>query len=163
MEQKLKTITISKNKKLLVGSFNNQKILIFLTDLDKKYLFIPDFITFLVDDKNYIFICDLKNEKLFNDFSSLLNLWVKNVTRLYRKSLFLKGLGYKVSISDDKKILELKLGFSHNILLEIPNLKLIVRINKNAIVIEGFDPVEVGNFASKIRFLKKLSLSQHYK
>jgi ribosomal protein L6P/L9E len=154
MNQNLNIITISKNKNFSIGSFNNQKFLIYLTDLDKKYLLIPSYIKFSVDEKNFNFTYELDNIKLFNDFSGLLNLWLKNIKRLYRKSLFLKGLGYKVSISDDKKFLQLKLGFSHNVSIEIPSSRLIVKLNKNFITIEGFDPVEVGNFASKIRCLK---------
>lgn len=154
MKQNINLITISKNKNFLIGSFNNHKFLIYSTDLDRKYLLIPNYIHFFVDDKNFNFTYELEDVKLFNDFSSLLNLWLKNMKRLYRKSLFLKGLGYRVVISDDKKFLQLKLGFSHNISIEIPSSRLIVRINKNSIIIEGFDPVEVGNFANKIRFLK---------
>jgi ribosomal protein L6P/L9E len=155
MEQKLKIITISKDKNFSIGSFNNQRFLMYLTDLDRKYLLIPDYINFFIEGKNYNFTYELDNEKLFNDFSELLNFWLRNIKRLYRKSLFLKGLGYKVTISDDKKFLLLKLGYSHIISVEIPTSRLIVRINKNSIVVEGYDPVEVGNFANRIRCLKK--------
>ena len=154
MEQKIKIITISKSQNFSVGSFNNQRFLMHLTDLDTKYLLIPDYINFFIDDKNYNFTSDLHDDKPFNDFSNLLNFWLKNIKRLYRKSLFLKGLGYRVTISDDKKFLLLKLGFSHSISIEILTTRLTVRVNKNFIVIEGFDPVEVGNFASKIRCFK---------
>lgn len=154
MDKKIKIITISKSKNFSIGCFNNQRFLMYLTDLDKKYLLIPDYIDFFTDDKNYNFTYDLNDDQLFNNFSNLLSFWLRNIKRLYRKSLFLKGLGYKVTISDDKNFLLLRLGFSHNISIEIPTSRLIVRVNKNSIVVEGFDPVEVGNFANKIRYLK---------
>ena len=48
MEQKIKIITISKSQNFSVGSFNNQRFLMHLTDLDTKYLLIPDYINFFL-------------------------------------------------------------------------------------------------------------------
>ena len=57
-------------------------------------------------------------------------------------------------MTEDKKNLELKLGFSALITLPIPVEEVKVDVNKNIITLEGFDPVAVGNFATKIKSLK---------
>lgn len=90
----------------------------------------------------------------FARFCLVLSEWLKDAGRIYRKKLTLKGLGYKVGLIKNNTILELKIGFSHPILISIPVKDIIVRINKQTITIEGQNSALVGNFANKIRQLK---------
>lgn len=151
---KTKSLKICYNKDFYLYLVKTNYVLVFSTDLDKKYIYIPNYININIKDKNLDFIYDEKYEILFNQFLTTLNNCLKNFNRAYRKKLFLKGLGYRVSISDDKKFLMLKLGYSHTSSLGIPVNRLNVKINKNFITVEGYDAVEVGNFASKIRQLR---------
>jgi large subunit ribosomal protein L6 len=80
--------------------------------------------------------------------------WIKNISRPFSKKLFLKGLGYKTTLSENRTIINLKLGYSHIIPLNIPSDKIQLKQRKNLITLKGCDPSQVGNFAGKIRHLK---------
>lgn len=152
---KIKTLKISYNKEFFLYLIKTNYVLVFSTDLDKKYIQIPNYTNITIKDKNLEFMYDEKYEVLFKQFLITLDNCLKNFRRTYRKKLFLKGLGYRVSISDDKKVLMLKLGYSHTSFLDISITRLNVKVNKNFITVEGCDAVEVGNFASKIRQLRR--------
>lgn len=154
IKNQINNFKIPYSKDFSIYSIKNNYIIVFSTDLDKKYIQVPAYINIIVKDKILEFTYNQKDESLFNQFLIILNGCLKNFIRPYRKKLFLKGLGYRVSISEDKKDLVLKLGHSHASSLFIPSERLIVKVNKNFITIEGFDAVEVGNFASKIRRLR---------
>lgn len=66
----------------------------------------------------------------------------------YKKKIFLKGLGYKVTL--DKNKLIFKLNFSHLIELDVPSYITKVTINKTNLVFESIDPVLLGSFVEKI-------------
>ena len=154
IKDQINNFRIPYDKEFSIFSIKNNYIIVFSTDLDKKYIKVPSYINIIVEDKILQFTYNQKDENLFNQFLSILNGCLKNFIRPYRKKLFLKGLGYRVSISDDKKDLVLKLGYSHVSSLPIPLDRLIIKVNKNFITVEGFDAAEVGNFASKIRRLR---------
>ncbi len=154
MIQNNKTIKITHNKNFLIYSIDNKNVLVFNTLLDKKYFLIPDFIKISVDDTFVNFQSMSEDVLLIDNFNNSLNVFLKNLNRPYRKKLYLKGLGFRVSVSEDKKILSLKLGYSHVSSLAIPINRISLKINKNIIAVEGFNAVEVGNFASKIRSLR---------
>ena len=154
MIQNNKTIKIIHNKNFLIYSINNKNILVFNTLLDKKYLLIPDFVKISADDTFVNFQYMSGSSLLFDNFKTSLNNFLKNLNRPYRKKMYLKGLGFRVSISEDKKFLSLKLGYSHISSLCVPTGRLSLKVNKSTIVVEGFNAVEVGNFASEIRSLR---------
>ncbi|HTN09110.1 50S ribosomal protein L6 [Agriterribacter sp.] len=82
---------------------------------------------------------------------------VKGVTEGYKKNLELVGVGFKASHQGN--LLDLSLGFSHNIVFEIPKeLKLATAQEKGqnpTISLEGIDKQLVGQVAAKIRSLRK--------
>jgi large subunit ribosomal protein L6 len=82
---------------------------------------------------------------------------VKGVTEGFKKELELVGVGYKAA--NQGNILDLALGFSHNIIFEIPNeLKVVTSQEKGdnpRIVLEGIDKQLLGQVAAKIRGLRK--------
>ncbi len=88
---------------------------------------------------------------------ALLANLVKGVTDGYKKELELVGVGYKAS--NQGNILDLSLGFSHNIIVEIPKeLKVATATEKGQnpkIVLEGIDKQLLGQVAAKIRGLRK--------
>ena len=67
--------------------------------------------------------------------------------------LEVNGLGYKATVQGNK--LNLELGFSHPVLLDIPQGLTVTADAKNPIVeIKGSDKVLVGDFAAKIRKIR---------
>lgn len=89
-----------------------------------------------------------ENSEVYNQFKSQLRKLQSPCT----KKLMLKGLGLRATLLNNK--LDLKLGYSHIIHLTIP-LNLNLTISKSLIVINGANWNVVGNFAFKIRSLKK--------
>lgn len=82
---------------------------------------------------------------------------VKGVTEGYKKELELVGVGYKASNTGN--LLDLSLGYSHNIIIEVPGeLKVATTTEKGQnpkIFLEGIDKQLLGQVAAKIRGLRK--------
>lgn len=77
---------------------------------------------------------------------------IEGVNKNFEKKLIVEGIGYKANMKG--KQLELALGFSHLINLDIPE-GLTVTSEKNVITVSGTDKEKVGLFASIIRSKKK--------
>ena len=90
-------------------------------------------------------------------YRSLINNMIIGVSEGFTKELELVGVGYRASNQGQK--LDLALGFSHNIVLEIaPEVKLetVSEKGKNPIVkLTSFDKQLVGQVAAKIRAFRK--------
>jgi large subunit ribosomal protein L6 len=90
-------------------------------------------------------------------YRSLINNMIVGVSEGFTKELELVGVGYRASNQGQK--LDLALGFSHNIVLEIaPEVKLetISEKGKNPIVkLTSFDKQLIGQIAAKIRGFRK--------
>lgn len=81
----------------------------------------------------------------------LVNMIV-GVTKGFEKKLELVGVGYKAAISG--KTLTLNLGYSHPIVVVIPE-ELDASVEKAVVTVAGIDKELVGNFAAKVRSLRK--------
>jgi len=78
---------------------------------------------------------------------------IAGVETPFVKVLEINGLGYKANLQG--KQLNLELGFSHPVLLDIPQGITVTADPKNPLVeIKGADKVLVGTFASKIRKIR---------
>ncbi len=90
-------------------------------------------------------------------YRALINNMVEGVSKGYTKELELVGVGYRASNQGQK--LDLALGFSHNIVLELaPEVKVetISEKGKNPIVkLTSHDKQLVGQVAAKIRSFRK--------
>ncbi len=90
-------------------------------------------------------------------YRSLINNMVVGVSTGFTKELELVGVGYRASNQGQK--LDLALGFSHNIVLEVANevtLETISEKGKNPIVkLTSFDKQLLGQIAAKIRGFRK--------
>jgi large subunit ribosomal protein L6 len=88
---------------------------------------------------------------------ALVSNLVKGVTEGYSKKLELVGVGFKAA--NQGNTLDLALGYSHNIIFEIPKeLKLATEQLKGqnpTITLEGNDRQLIGQVAAKIRGLRK--------
>jgi len=94
-----------------------------------------------------------KNKKSFiNLYNKLLKIKVKSVLQEFKLNLILKGLGFKAVI--EKNNLILKLGFSHNILINIPsNIKVLYQGNN--LIFSSTDLMLLTQFVHYIKSFKK--------
>jgi large subunit ribosomal protein L6 len=99
----------------------------------------------------------IRHRAMHGLYRALVSNMVKGVTEGFRKDLELVGVGYKAA--NQGNILDLALGYSHNIIFEIPNeLKVVTSQEKGdnpRIVLEGIDKQLLGQVAAKIRGLRK--------
>lgn len=99
----------------------------------------------------------IRHRALHGLYRALIANLVKGVTDGYKKNLELVGVGYKAS--NQGNLLDLSLGFSHNIIFEVPKeLKLATAQEKGqnpTISLEGSDKQLIGQVAAKIRSLRK--------
>ncbi len=99
----------------------------------------------------------IRHRALHGLYRALVSNMVKGVTDGYKRQLELIGVGFKAS--NQGNLLDLALGFSHNIIFEIPKeLKLATEQNKGEnpkITLEGVDKQLIGQVAAKIRGLRK--------
>lgn len=90
-----------------------------------------------------------------------LKKFIRECFKLKKKSfkvIIIRGIALKISfLESNHLILQLKLGFSHLILLPIP-VSLKVFIFKRKIIVEGFNYVEVSNFSSKLKKFKPVNI-----
>lgn len=90
-------------------------------------------------------------------YRSLINNMVVGVSEGFRKELELVGVGFRVS--NNGQILELSLGYTHNILLQLPNeIKIETKMERNKsplIILESCDKQLLGQVCAKIRSFRK--------
>lgn len=90
-------------------------------------------------------------------YRALVGNMVKGVTEGFEKKLELVGVGYKAA--NQGNILDLALGYSHNIVIEVPDeLKVATAQEKGqnpTITLTGIDKQLLGAVAAKIRSLRK--------
>ncbi|MCH7412687.1 50S ribosomal protein L6 [Belliella sp. R4-6] len=120
----------------------------------------PD-ITVAVEDNQIVVTRPTESKRhksLHGLYRSLLNNMVIGVADGYKKELELVGVGYKAS--NQGQILELSLGYSHNIFFSLPDsisLKTETPKGKNPLVtLEGIDKELIGQVAAKIKSLRKV-------
>jgi large subunit ribosomal protein L6 len=78
---------------------------------------------------------------------------IQGITQGWSKSLELVGTGYRVALEGQN--LNLKIGFSHPVIIKPPEgIKLEVEGN-NIIHVKGFDKILVGQIAAQIRSVRK--------
>jgi large subunit ribosomal protein L6 len=99
----------------------------------------------------------IRHRAMHGLYRSLVSNLVKGVTDGYQKKLELIGVGFKAA--NQGNVLDLSLGYSHNIIFEIPKeLKVATEQAKGQnpiITLEGTDHQLIGQVAAKIRGLRK--------
>ncbi len=78
---------------------------------------------------------------------------VEGVSKGFRKSLEISGVGYRVAKSGER--LNLSLGFSHPVAFEAPKGVSLTIEGQNKIHVDGIDKQAVGQVAAEIRRLRK--------
>ncbi|GAA0539332.1 50S ribosomal protein L6 [Chitinophaga japonensis] len=99
----------------------------------------------------------IRHRALHGLYRALIANMVKGVTDGFKKQLELVGVGYKAT--HQGQLLDLSLGYSHNIIFEVPKeLKVSTETVKGAnpkIMLEGIDNQLLGQVAAKLRSLRK--------
>jgi large subunit ribosomal protein L6 len=99
----------------------------------------------------------IRHRAMHGLYRSLVDNMVLGVTEGFKKNLELVGVGFKAS--NQGNLLDLSLGFSHNIIFEIPkelSVKTAQEKGDNPkIYLEGIDKQLIGQVAAKLRGLRK--------
>jgi large subunit ribosomal protein L6 len=107
-------------------------------------------------EDNKISLAPKRNDKraksLWGTYGAHIRNMLKGVETIYEKTLIVEGVGYKWELLG--KQVKFALGFSHPVVLDIPEGLTIV-IEKLTMKISGIDKDKVGMFAKNIRSLKE--------
>ena len=95
----------------------------------------------------------LKDDKFTHAMHGTTNANIKNmiegVSNGYKKSLEIVGVGYKFNVSGNK--LTISAGYSHPVVMEVPNGLTVKGVSNTEIDIEGISKELVGEFAANVR------------
>jgi len=143
------TVTVSKDNQLIVKGPKGE----LKQEVDRD-------ITIEVKDGQVYFsrpTDQIRHRALHGLYRSLVDNMVRGVTEGFKKNLELVGVGFKAS--NQGNLLDLSLGFSHNIVFEIPkelSVKTAQEKGDNPkIYLEGIDKQLIGQVAAKLRGLRK--------
>ena len=96
---------------------------------------------------------DSDTKKIWGLNRSLINNAIKGINEGYSKTLELSGVGFRAAVKG--KILNLQIGFSHDVNYTIPEDVKITVEKQTIIKITGYDKQLVGSVAAKIKSYKK--------
>jgi large subunit ribosomal protein L6 len=143
------TVTVSKENQLIVKGPKGE----LKQSVDRD-------ITIEVKDGQVLFsrpTDQIRHRAMHGLYRALVDNMVKGVTEGFKKNLELVGVGFKAS--NQGNLLDLSLGFSHNIIFEIPkelSVKTAQEKGDNPkIYLEGIDKQLIGQVAAKLRGLRK--------
>ncbi|MAP66934.1 MAG: 50S ribosomal protein L6 [Candidatus Marinimicrobia bacterium] len=109
-------------------------------------------------DSDAVIVTREKNNRVDRELHgltrALINNMVLGVSEGFKKELKLNGVGYTAE-QKMEKFLQLNLGFSHPIIVEIPNDLKVETTNPTTIIISGINKQYVGQFAAKVRSFRK--------
>jgi len=98
-----------------------------------------------------------RHKALHGLYRALINNMVVGVNDGFKKEMEIVGVGYKAS--NQGNLLELALGYSHNVVFELPNeIKITTTSEKGQnpkVILESSDKQLIGMVAAKIRSLRK--------
>lgn len=99
-----------------------------------------------------------RHKSLHGLYRALINNMIEGVTEGYKKELELVGVGYKATAQGN--VLELSLGYSHNIFFMVPEeISVVAKTDKGKsprVSLEGIDKELIGEVAAKLRGLRKV-------
>lgn len=96
---------------------------------------------------------EIFTRKIHGTTRALLANMITGVSTGFKKQLEIRGVGYRANLQGNA--VNLSMGYSHPVVLDIP-AGVTVTIPKNTdIIIEGADKQVVGEFAAKIRSVRK--------
>ncbi len=98
-----------------------------------------------------------QNRAMHGLYRSLINNMLIGVSEGYKKEMELVGVGYRVS--NQGQVIELALGYTHNIFISLPNeVKIETKMERNQnpmVILESCDKQLIGQVCAKIRSFRK--------
>ena len=135
---------------------SNKFFLIFSSKSSFNFVEVPLFVR-VKKWEGYIFFNvvtkDFKTILRFANFHKEVSYLLKALNKKFKKHLVVKGLGMRIKYFRLLHKLQLKLGYSNLIVLDVP-MSIQIYKNKDVLVIEGNNSTTVGNFANLVRSLK---------
>jgi large subunit ribosomal protein L6 len=99
-----------------------------------------------------------RHRALHGLYRSLINNMIIGVSEGFKREMEMIGVGYRASVQG--KVLELNLGYSHNIFMGIPDevdvRAEVIKGQSPMVIVEGIDKQLVGQIAAKIKSLRKV-------
>lgn len=85
--------------------------------------------------------------------NSLIKNMIVGVSEGFSKGLEAVGVGYRFQVSGNK--INISAGFSHPVIIEVPNDLKVEQVSNTEITISGIDKQKVSEFAANIRKIRK--------
>ena len=108
-------------------------------------------------EDNAVVVNPLKEDKFTHAMHGTTNANIKNmiigVSEGYKKGLEIVGVGYKFNVGGNK--LTINAGYSHPVIMEVPEGIEVKGISNTEIELSGIDKVKIGEFAANIRKVRK--------
>ncbi|KAB7729215.1 50S ribosomal protein L6 [Rudanella paleaurantiibacter] len=99
-----------------------------------------------------------RHKALHGLYRALVNNMVVGVSTGYKIDLEIVGVGYKAAVNNN--VLELQLGYSHNVYVAVPGEIKVSAVTEKGqnpkVILEGIDKQLIGDVAAKIRSLRKV-------
>jgi large subunit ribosomal protein L6 len=99
-----------------------------------------------------------RHKSMHGLYRALIANMVEGVSKGYKHQLELVGVGYKATAQSN--VLELSLGYSHNVFLAVPSEVKVQALQEKGqnptIILEGIDKQLIGQVAAKIKSLRKV-------
>ena len=99
-----------------------------------------------------------RHKALHGLYRSLVNNMITGVSEGFKLDLEIIGVGYKASAANN--VLELQLGYSHNVYVAVPTEIKVTTVTEKGqnpkVYLEGSDKQLLGDVAAKIRSLRKV-------
>lgn len=114
----------------------------------------PDFVKINIEDGN-ITSENIRNDKfsksIWGTYMSHIKNMITGVQNPFEKKLLIEGVGFKWEVKENK--LQLNVGFSHPVFIDIPSDVTVVA-EKGTLTITGLDKEAVSKFGMQVRKIK---------
>ena len=92
-----------------------------------------------------------KHREMWGTVRALLQNSIEGVSTGHQTTLTLKGVGYRAALVQDGKVLELKVGYNHNINADIPEGVGVSMTNPTLLEVKCIDKQKLGAFCASVR------------
>lgn len=147
-----KSIVIPDGAEVCIAEKDSGYEIIFTGPVGEAKLVLPEnFIALISDDTSKIILESslAANKPLLGTLAGLVSQRFEGVTQGFKKQLNLVGVGYRANLTD--KGLNLKLGYSHEINIEVGSEIEILCPNQTTIFVKGVDLEKVTQKAAEIK------------
>jgi large subunit ribosomal protein L6 len=126
-------------------------------------LLVPEFLSINIDENKKIMAIELKDAEskikhhivMNGTMVRLIKNLVIGATIGFKKTFIFQGLGYRYTLENNNTLLNIQLGYSHPILLKIPEKITAKGIKVNVLELQSIDNVILGNYSHKLKILRK--------